>query len=70
MMTSTAERSREQNLRRAARRQGLVLQKSRVRDPRALDYGKWLVLDARGMTVAREMASIDAVEAYLNGEGR
>ena len=69
-MTTTAERTREQRLRRAARRQGLSLQKSRVRDPRALDYGKWIVLDAQGRTLGRELPDLDAVEGYLNGEGR
>ena len=64
MTTSTSEKVRENRLRRAAQRQGLELRKSPRRDPRALDYGAWLVVNLRsGPSV--ELASIDAVEAYL-----
>ena len=35
----------ESRLRRAARRQGLFLSKSRRRDPNALDYGLYALLD-------------------------
>lgn len=39
-----ADKVRENRLRRMAERQGLRLEKSRRRDPRALDYGNyWLV---------------------------
>jgi hypothetical protein len=39
----TTEKVRENQLRRAAERQGLALSKSRRRDPRAIDYGEmWL----------------------------
>jgi hypothetical protein len=37
---------REQRARRAAKRQGLELVKSRRRDPRALDYGGYMLVDA------------------------
>jgi hypothetical protein len=37
---------RENRLRRKARRQGLELQKSRRRDPHALDYGTYQLVDA------------------------
>lgn len=41
---SNADKIRENRLRRMAQRQGLRLEKSRRRDPRALDYGAyWLV---------------------------
>lgn len=69
----TAEKTREQRLRRAAKRQGLELAKSKTRDPRALDYGRWRVLDGqRGEVVAGDDArmSIDDVERYLLGEDR
>jgi hypothetical protein len=42
-VTSTAEKTRETRLRRAAKRQGLVLEKSRTRDLRALDYRKYSI---------------------------
>jgi hypothetical protein len=35
----------EARLRRAAKRQGMFLQKSRTRDPRATDYGTYRLLD-------------------------
>lgn len=41
------EKVRENRLRRAAERQGLLLQKSRRRDPRALGYGTYQLVDAR-----------------------
>ena len=65
---SHREKVRENRLRRMARRQGLVLKKSRVRDPRALDYGKWLIVDARGNTLGVECRDIDQVEAKLTGQ--
>jgi hypothetical protein len=75
MPTTTAERTREQRLRRMADRQGLKLEKSRTRDPRAIDYGGWMIVDlATNAVVAgtgalgRPHWSLDDVEAYLNGE--
>jgi hypothetical protein len=41
----------ENRLRRAATRQGLRLEKSRRRDPRAFDYGTYMLLDASTNTV-------------------
>jgi hypothetical protein len=42
----------ENRLRRAAERQGLRLEKSRRRDPRAIDYGRYALIDpAYGGTV-------------------
>jgi hypothetical protein len=38
---------RENRLRRMAKRQGLMVVKSRRRDPRAIDYGGYMILDAR-----------------------
>lgn len=43
-MTPT-EKVLENRLRRAARRQGLLLEKARRRDPRALDYGRYALLE-------------------------
>lgn len=39
------EKVRENLLRRMADRQGLALHKSRTRDPRALDYNRWMIRD-------------------------
>jgi hypothetical protein len=43
----TDDKVRENRLRRAAARQGLNLVKSRRRDPRALDFGTYMLLDTR-----------------------
>jgi hypothetical protein len=68
----TAERVRENRLRRMADRQGLRLEKSRRRDPRAVDYGKYIVVDqATGAVVVgtgpigRPTWDLDQVEAWL-----
>jgi hypothetical protein len=63
------EKVRENRLRRMAERQGLVLHKSRRRDPRALDYGTYYVTDRdRNVLVSGERMSLDEIEAYLTGE--
>jgi hypothetical protein len=67
-----AEKTRENRLRRMARRQGLDLQKSRRRDPRALDFGGYQFID-RGsnspvlgeLAGAGFSASLDDIEAFL-----
>jgi hypothetical protein len=71
----TADKVRENRLRRMAERQGLRLQKSRRRDPRALDFGRyWLVdmetgvLDQR--IEQRHGIELEDVEAWLTGEER
>lgn len=69
-MTKPAEKIREDRLRRMAQRQGLQLVKSRRRDPRALDFGGFMVCDLNSNVVAGghpsgfEM-SLDDVERYL-----
>jgi hypothetical protein len=68
----STDKARENRLRRMARRQGLDLQKSRRRDPRALDYGGYQLID-RGSNslVFGEIAettfgaSLDDIEAFL-----
>jgi hypothetical protein len=67
MVSSTEQKVRENRLRRMASRQGLQLMKSRRRDPRALDYGTYWLVDASGVEVAR--GDVDAIEARLMGEG-
>ncbi len=77
-ITSTAEKVRENRLRRAAKRQGYALQKSRARDPRAMDYGCYMLTDSytNNMVVAGELNSpramtLEQVEAWLtSGERR
>jgi hypothetical protein len=44
-MSDTERKVLENRLHRAARRQGLRLEKSRRRDPRALDYGTYCLVD-------------------------
>jgi hypothetical protein len=67
-----AERAREVRLRRHAKQQGLRLEKSRTRYPRALDYGTyWLINTADGSvecgdTVNGYGMSLDEIEAALN----
>src|SRR5689334_15681652 len=75
---SDADKTRENRLRRAARRQGFVLRKSRRRDPEAYDYGLWMIVDPDGNTVvAGNQATgtpsmpLDGVEYWLwGGEDR
>jgi hypothetical protein len=69
----TAEKVRENRARRQAERQGLRLQKSRTRDPRAIDHNLWAVLDgATGEAINPPLAgrrlcswTLDDVERYL-----
>ncbi len=65
------DKTREVNLRRAARRQGLVLEKSRRRDPRAIGFGTWRLLDERTRTQRFPLdgpgvKTLDEIDAYLN----
>lgn len=68
---------RENRLRRAADRQGLRLAKSRSRDPNAIDYGLYALIDIqRNFAVNPAIAgrwvcswTLDAVEEYLRGDG-
>lgn len=73
-----ADISHEQRLRRAAKRQGLNITRSRVRDPRALMFGRYQITrrDAPGThwrggeIVAGEGygLTLDEVETYLLGD--
>jgi hypothetical protein len=71
-MGADPDKIRENRLRRAAARQGLRLVKSRRRDPRAIDYGGFMIVDAHtNGVVAGELNSpqaldLDQVEAALN----
>ncbi len=62
---------RENRLRRMAERQGLRLCKSRRRDERARDYGKFHIVDDRNVVIFGAendefQATLDDVEAFLN----
>jgi hypothetical protein len=67
----SAEKVREDRLRRMARRQGFQLVKSRTRDWRALDYDRWMVTDPRTSTVVAgaepgyPSMTVDDVERFL-----
>jgi hypothetical protein len=50
-MTDQEYKVLENRLRRAAERQGLRLEKSRARDPRAIDYGTYHLVDKSSNTV-------------------
>jgi len=69
MTTSTPEKVRENRLRRMAERQGLVLQKSRRRDPRAVDFGRyWLIdpYDSNALVAGDQWGwDLDDIETYL-----
>jgi hypothetical protein len=60
------EKVRENRLRRMAERQGLALLKSRRRDPRAIDYDCWAIVDSESrVTRGRPILSLGEVEAAL-----
>ncbi|VTZ27242.1 conserved hypothetical protein [Methylocella tundrae] len=69
------DKVRENRLRRAADRQGYRLVKSRSRDPRAVDFGRYALVDAQtGGAVNPALAdrwtcswTLDEVEAHLGG---
>jgi hypothetical protein len=58
----------ENRNRRAAQRQGLRLEKSRRRDTRASDYGRFNVIDADTTAILVQHLTIDQVADYLNGQ--
>jgi hypothetical protein len=51
-MTTQEYKVLENRLRRAANRQGLRLEKSRARDPRAIGYGTYHLVDVDTNTLA------------------
>lgn len=67
------DKIRENRLRRMAQRQGLKVVKSRRRDPRALDYGGYMIADesTNGVVMGGYpwafSASLDDIEDYLTG---
>jgi hypothetical protein len=64
---------RENRLRRMAHRRGLALRKSRRRDPGALDFGRYWLLDQEtGDPVfgSRWGVSIENIEEFLRAFGK
>jgi hypothetical protein len=62
------DKIRENRIRRMAERQGLTIRKSRRRDPRAVDYGKYWVFEAAtDVLVAggQPGLNLDGVEDWL-----
>ena len=72
----TEDKIRENRLRRMAGRQGLSLQRSRRRDPRAVDYAGYMLVDdsTNAVVLGGEprpyFATMDEIEAYLQGDRR
>lgn len=65
------EKVRENRLRKMAKRQGYELQKSRRRDPRAIDYGGWMIVDpdSNGVVEGSNYSmDLDAIEEWLLSE--
>jgi hypothetical protein len=71
---SDEDKIRENRARRAAQRQGLMLTKSKRRDPRATDYGTYMLIDAHTNAViaygleSGYGLSLDEVEYQLRRE--
>lgn len=73
-MTDQQRKVLQNRLRRAAERQGLRLEKSRLRDPRAIGYGTYQLTDERANSVVAADhergygLDLHAVARYLYGE--
>lgn len=70
---SNATKTHENRLRRKAARQGLKLEKSRLRDPHAIGFGTYMLTDAdtRAVVAASGLPhgyglDLDDVERHLN----
>jgi len=70
----TAEKVRENRLRRMAARQGYRVQKSRTRDPRARSHGGYCIIDVDGNYAVAGMHpwefcfSLEDVEGWLTDD--
>lgn len=67
------EKARENRLRRKLDRMGYRLMKHRARDPHALDYGRYYVVDPDLNAIiyggGNQYAYIDDIEAWTQGDG-
>jgi hypothetical protein len=76
MDTSISEKIRENRLRRMAERQGFKLVKSRRRDPRALDYGGYGIINPYyntwviGANPYAFSMDLDEIEQWLTSDER
>jgi hypothetical protein len=78
MDTSINLKVRENRARRMAQRQGFRLEKSRRRDPRAYDYGKYLLIDVDTNAVVyggpgggfRHGPNLEDIERWLTEDDR
>lgn len=65
------QKVRENKNRRAAKRQGLELEKCPRRDPRALGFGTFRIVNGRGTVIAGDKVrfglTLEQVEAFLKG---
>lgn len=76
----TDEKTRENRLRRMAKRQGLELRRNPRRDPRAVDFGSYMLVNPDTEMVVADFGwdkpgwdkpgntHLDDVEDYLRGE--
>lgn len=60
-----SEKVRTDRLRRKARRRGLRLMKSAVRDPGAIDYGRFRLIGEQDGGMHGPFESLDEVESFL-----
>ncbi|GAA4169085.1 hypothetical protein [Shinella granuli] len=66
------DKVKENRVRRVAERRGMRLEKSRRRDPKAIDFGGYMLIDAAtntvilGSTSYAYSASLDDIEEFLN----
>jgi len=62
------DKARENQARRRAARQGLLLRKSAVRDPQAATYGVWYLtrLTVHGNERPVASGTLDVIEAHLS----
>jgi hypothetical protein len=72
-MVEGEEKVRENRLRRMARRQGMALVKSRTRDPRALDFGGFMLVEPNtgiGVypPVGKPLSDLAEIETFLTGD--
>lgn len=66
-----SDKVKENRLRRIAERRGMRLEKSRRRDPKAIDYGGYMLIDTAANAVVvgaspySYSASLEDIENYL-----
>lgn len=60
------DETRENRLRRQARARGWMLKKSRRRDPEAVDFGTYMLVDADTNALVTEVLDLDELEYWIN----